>query len=96
MLLLPAFSVFVVAFSDLVLTARRLETLQALAGELTAAYPARRVEVYALDVRDDDAVAKTVEDAAAALGGLDVVVANAGVGGGFGWDPTGRVNLARG
>lgn len=39
----------------------------------------RRAEAFAADVRDGEAVAAMVRGAAEALGGLDVVVANAGV-----------------
>lgn len=65
---------------DLALTARRTDRLDALRGEITAAHPDRRVETYALDVTDDDAVASVFERAKGDLGRLDRVVVNAGLG----------------
>ncbi|MCA2979929.1 MAG: SDR family NAD(P)-dependent oxidoreductase [Myxococcaceae bacterium] len=47
---------------------------------LTGFVPADRVLALALDVRDRDAVFRAVDAAAAHLGGLDVVVNNAGYG----------------
>src|SRR5436190_24401279 len=41
---------------------------------------AGRVESYPVDVRDHDAIARTVSATVAAFGGLDVVVNNAGIG----------------
>ncbi len=64
---------------DLALTARRVDRLEALRDELRAAHPTIRVETYALDVNDPLAVRSVVGWAADALGGLDRVVANAGV-----------------
>ena len=40
----------------------------------------RRVVTAEVDVRDADAVARAVADAAGELGGIDVVLANAGIG----------------
>lgn len=65
---------------DLAITARRVDRLEALAAELTAAHPGIRVSVHALDVNDHDAVFRVFGEAAAALGGLDRVVVNAGLG----------------
>jgi short-subunit dehydrogenase len=65
---------------DLALVARRLDRLEALREELTAAHPGIRVEVAALDVDDFDAVGEVVPDLAAKLGGLDRVIVNAGIG----------------
>ena len=45
-----------------------------------AKHPDRRVETRALDVTDYAAVETVVADVAQALGGLDIVVANAGIG----------------
>jgi NAD(P)-dependent dehydrogenase (short-subunit alcohol dehydrogenase family) len=55
---------------DLFLTARSVD----------AAQPERRVHVRQLDVKDDAAVTAAIEQAAAELGRVDIVVANAGVG----------------
>ena len=62
----------------LALGARRLERVEALAGELTRAHG---VKVYAgaVDTRDTASVNAFVEAAAASLGGLHVLVANAGL-----------------
>lgn len=64
---------------DLALCARRLDRLEALADEVREA-TGRRVEVAALDVTDGDAVRRVFGGLAAAFGGLDRIVVNAGVG----------------
>jgi hypothetical protein len=73
----------------LALGARRAERLEALAGELREAHG---IQVFtgAVDVRDSGAVTAFVDAAAAALGGLNVVVANAGLARGVAkvWDVT--------
>ncbi len=61
------------------LTARRLEVLEELRDELTGA-GAARVEIARLDVTDTDAVHATLAEVFDALGSVDLVVANAGVG----------------
>ena len=63
----------------LALTARRLDVLQALQTELLQA-GAPHVFVAALDVTDAAAVAQVFGQACTALGRLDIVVANAGIG----------------
>jgi short-subunit dehydrogenase len=63
----------------LALTARRLDLLQALQAELAQTSVAP-VFVAALDVTDFAAVTQVFDQAWAELNGLDVVVANAGVG----------------
>lgn len=68
----------------LALAARRLDALLALKAELQQAHPAIRVEIAALDVAQLDTVAPAIEAFAAAFGGLDIVVANAGIGDGGG------------
>ncbi len=65
---------------DLALAARRTERLDALRAELLAAHPGVRVETAALDVDDPDDVARVVPELADRLGGVDRVVANAGLG----------------
>jgi NAD(P)-dependent dehydrogenase (short-subunit alcohol dehydrogenase family) len=65
---------------DLFLTARRVDVLEQLRGDIAAADPARRVEIRGLDVTDDADVVAAIEEAADRLGRCDIVVANAGVG----------------
>lgn len=66
----------------LALVARRTDRLEALAAELTARPGAPVVRTAALDVTDDEAVARVVPAMRDELGGLDRVVVNAGIGGG--------------
>ena len=66
---------------DLGLTARRLPLLETLRQNILASCPERRVEIRALDVADTEAVQRVIPELAAALGGLDMIVANAGIGG---------------
>ena len=73
----------------LAIAARRLDRLEALAPQLLAAGAAQVVTI-ALDVADTDAIGSAVQRAAAELGRLDVIVANAGVGP---LTPTGRGKL---
>ncbi|MDA0353042.1 MAG: SDR family NAD(P)-dependent oxidoreductase [Chloroflexi bacterium] len=47
-----------------------------------------------LDVTDSEAVKASLERAESELGGLGIVVNNAGIGGAMGWDPTIGVNLS--
>ena len=77
----------------LALAARRVDSLVALQQQLIAKHPGIRVEVRALDVNQYETVASVVEDCAASLGGLDIVVANAGIGDGGG--PLGNNQFAR-
>ena len=65
---------------SLALTARRTDRLEALADELRRG-GAREVVVRRLDVTDFASVPRVIGEAADALGGLDVVVANSGIGG---------------
>lgn len=62
---------------DVALVARTASALEGVAASVEAA--GRRAFVRPADVRDVDAIAAAVKDASAALEGLDVVVANAGV-----------------
>jgi len=71
------------------IAARRMDRLEALASRLRAA-GAPQVVLLALDVADTDAIEPAVQRAAAELGRLDVIVANAGVGP---VTPTGRGKL---
>ena len=73
----------------LALTARRFDALQALQKTITAAYPNVRVEIRAMDVTALDTVGPCIEELATSLGGLDIVVANAGIGDGGGAIGTG-------
>src|SRR5437763_961719 len=61
---------------NLVLTARRTDKLEALRASL----PGVTVLVHALDVNDHDAVFKVFAEADEAIGGLDRVIVNAGLG----------------
>jgi short-subunit dehydrogenase len=63
---------------SLVLTARRVDRLEELRGEIGARHPALRVEVAALDVTDEEQVFEVFRRFAP----LDRVIVNAGVGGG--------------
>ena len=65
---------------DLALCARRVDRLEALRDEITAAQPGRRVATRSLDVTDDEQVFTVFRAFAEELGGLDRVVVNAGVG----------------
>ena len=67
------------AGAAVVLLGRRKQPLQQVANELRAG--GATVEVVTADVRDAGAVGKAVDLAAKRLGGLDVLVNNAGVGG---------------
>ena len=62
---------------DLVLTARRVDRLEDLRGEILAKRPELRVEVAALDVTDEEQVFEVFRRFAP----LDRVIVNAGVGG---------------
>ena len=63
---------------DLVLAARRTDSLHVLAAELSARF-GRKVVALPLDVTDLDAAQAIIGQAAEALGGLDGVIANAGI-----------------
>ena len=65
---------------DLALCARRTPKLDALKAEIVAAHPQRRVEVYELDVTDDDQVFKVFQAAKNDFGTVDRVIVNAGIG----------------
>jgi short-subunit dehydrogenase len=65
---------------DLALCARRVDRLEELRAEITAAHPSVRVALRSLDVTDDEAVFRVFGELADELGGLDRVVVNAGLG----------------
>jgi short-subunit dehydrogenase len=65
---------------DLALCARRTAKLETVKGEILAAHPERRVEVYELDVTDDDRVFEVFRAAKADFGTVDRVIINAGLG----------------
>jgi len=67
------------AGADVALAARREDRIESLAEELEAEHGCTALAVPT-DVRDSDAVAALVEATADRLGGLDVVVPNAGLG----------------
>jgi hypothetical protein len=71
---------FAAAGHDLGLCARRLDRLEELRDELLAANPTCEVVVRALDVNDHDMVFAVFGELADALGGLDRVIVNAGIG----------------
>lgn len=65
---------------DLALCARRTAQLDALCTELRRKHPGQTFRSYQLDVTDADAVARVLPAARDDLGGLDRVVAGAGIG----------------
>ncbi len=65
---------------SLALTARRLDELEKIRDEIKQKHPSAKVEVRGLDVTDYDAIPGVLQELADALGGLDIVFANAGVG----------------
>lgn len=82
---------FARAGSDLALCARRLDRLQALKAELEGAHPGIRVSIHSLDVTDHEQVFAVFAAARDALGGLDRVIVNAGIGQGA---PVGKGQFA--
>lgn len=82
---------FARAGSDLALCARRLDRLEALKAELEAANPGIRVSIHSLDVTDHEQVFAVFAAARDALGGLDRVIVNAGIGQGA---PVGKGQFA--
>jgi short-subunit dehydrogenase len=65
--------------SDLILTARRVDRLEALAGELRVAHGIT-VHVFAADLATPDGPARLMADIAAARLSIDVLINNAGFG----------------
>lgn len=65
---------------DLALCARRTDRLDELKAELTGQYPGITVAVAALDVTDHEQVPKVFGELSDALGGIDRIIVNAGIG----------------
>ena len=65
---------------DLALTARRLETLEEIRDDLQARHPSARIVIHALDVAAYQTVPEVVASCIDELGGLDILIANAGIG----------------
>ena len=68
---------------DLALCARRTENLEELKAELLARHPNITVAVASLDVNDHEQVPKVFEELSEAIGGVDCVIVNAGIGKGY-------------
>lgn len=65
---------------NLILAARRVDTVQQIRSEILARHPERRVEVRALDVTRYEDVYSVIDEVARQLGRIDVIIANAGIG----------------
>ncbi|HEY5843508.1 MAG TPA: SDR family oxidoreductase, partial [Mycobacterium sp.] len=65
---------------DLALCARRTDRLDELKAELTQRHPGITVAVATLDVNDHEQVPKVFGELSVALGGIDRVIVNAGLG----------------
>lgn len=65
---------------SLALAGRRSHELVRIRDEIITAHPSLQVEIKAFDVTQYNTVSPAVNELADALGGLDIVVANAGVG----------------
>jgi len=65
------------AGADVVLAARRVERLDALAGEIAGL--GRRGEAVAMDVTDPESIRAALEQAWARMGAIDILVNNAGI-----------------
>ena len=65
--------------ANLVLMARRLDLLNALAEDIRQRHPGLSVHCLALDVASIEDIAPTLEQARDLLGSLDCVIANAGI-----------------
>ena len=62
------------------LVARRLEVLEVIRDEILSKYPSLSVAIGRLDVTDYPSVPACIDEMADALSGLDIVMANAGIG----------------
>ena len=65
---------------DLALCARRVDRLEELKAELSQRHPNITIAVAALDVNDHDQVPTVFAELSDALGGLDRIIVNAGIG----------------
>lgn len=65
---------------DLALCARRTDRLEELKAELSQQYPSVKIALAALDVNDHEQVPKVFAELSDALGGIDRVIVNAGIG----------------
>lgn len=65
--------------ASVALLARRLDVLTEVASELQQKFPAVKVVTLSLDVADTDSILPALQTAKSELGGLDCVVANAGI-----------------
>lgn len=65
---------------SLALAGRRIHELKRIREEIITEYPSLQVEIKAFDVTQYDSVLKSINELAETMGGLDIVVANAGVG----------------
>ena len=65
--------------ASLVLMARRMEMLESLAQEILAKFSSIKVFCVKLDVADIDSVYPAIQEADRLVGGLDTVIANAGI-----------------
>ena len=70
--------------ASLVLAGRRLGALEAVANDIRQADAKTGIVVCPADLANEDDIARLVATAAAALGGIDIVVNSAGVNGPFG------------
>ncbi|MCP4667452.1 MAG: SDR family NAD(P)-dependent oxidoreductase [Deltaproteobacteria bacterium] len=64
---------------SMALTGRRTDLLEMIQKEIKQVYPGQEVEIHALDVTAYETIPPVVREMAEALGGLDIVFANAGV-----------------
>ncbi len=65
---------------SLALAARRLEALETIRDDILSKYPSTKLAVGYLDVTDYHSVPACIREMARALDGLDIVLANAGIG----------------
>ena len=65
---------------SLALTARRVETLEEIRESLRAKHPAATFVAHPLDVVAYDSVPEAISTCVGRLGGLDILIANAGIG----------------
>lgn len=72
--------VFAAKGRDLALCARRVDRLDELRAELTERHPGITVAVAALDVTDHERVPTVFAELSDALGGVDRIIVNAGIG----------------